>query len=337
VPENTDRMLPRILATMTALAVLAPIASAAPVRAECEPARLVARLAKLPEPWRAALDDLIRSTAELGHPWSCSGGTIELELDPSGAVLSVAREGQDVVRRTVASPPEVLPLGEALLAMPLTAAGPELGEPAETAPASDRVQPKAAEDPARARSEVTRATTKQQVAPTASDPNSRRLLLAAGLDVRAVGGSNLAWIGPTVTAAVQMGRWLPLISLRQQSALGTDGPSIDELSVAIAVQMRFEISKFELRVGPALRGAVVQRDLSRRRGDQSRVEGRLGAVTSFALPVFSWGKIVLSADAEVVMLSRETAAEPETSSGDDAPRAFPTYTLGGSACFEVAL
>jgi hypothetical protein len=131
-----------------------------------------------------------------------------------------------------------------------------------------------------------------------------------------------------------MGRWLPSISLRQQSAL-SHRSSIDELSVAVAVQARFEISAIELRAGLALRGAAVQRDLPGRRGEQSRLEGRIGAVTSVAIPVFRWSNVVLSADADVVGVSRKTAEPAPTS--DEAPTSFPTYTLGGTACLEVPL
>src|SRR6476469_4853633 len=62
-------------ATMTALAgLLASIAWAAPARAGCVVARTSAASARLPDTWRAAVEDLIRSTGEAGHPWSCSGG-----------------------------------------------------------------------------------------------------------------------------------------------------------------------------------------------------------------------------------------------------------------------
>jgi hypothetical protein len=198
----------------------------------------------LPEAWRTAVDDLVRSTTDPGHPWSCSGGTIDLELAPQGALLRVAREGEEVVGRQVATPEDVLPLGQALLAMPL---GPSagVGEHADIMSSSDPMpSPPLASPPDRR--DAAPATTAEG-APTASSKSSPRLLLGGGIDARGVGGSNVAWVGPTLSAAVRMGQWLPSISFRQQSAVLFEGPPIDELSVALTVQSRFELSPFELR------------------------------------------------------------------------------------------
>jgi hypothetical protein len=57
---------------------------------------------------------------------------IELELDADGGVLIVARAGEVAARRHVASPADVLPLGEALLATPLASPS-ESDEPAGSA------------------------------------------------------------------------------------------------------------------------------------------------------------------------------------------------------------
>jgi hypothetical protein len=334
--DRTLHVSSHFLATMTALAgLLASFASTAPARASCVAARTSPSIARLPGAWRAAVDDLIRSTAEPGHPWSCSGGTIDLELVAKGALLRVARDGEGAVWRPIASPEEVLPLGQALLATPLSPSSAD-EEHATIAPRPDQMEPKPPQEPPLAplaRREVAPPTTAEG-APSSGKP-SLRLLLGGGVDARYVGDSRVAWVGPTLTAGVLMGRWLPSISLRQQSTILADGPSIDELAVAVAVQSRFEISAFELRAGLVLRGASVHRDLPRRRGEQSRLEGRIGAVTAVAIPMFYWGSVVLSADAEVVGVSRETT-EP-ASTGGEVPTAFPTYTVGGSACFEVSL
>src|SRR5262245_59907652 len=118
--HRTRHVPPHPVVTMTTLAgLLASLASAAPAHAACVPARQGPSVARLPETWQVAVDQLVRSTAEPGHPWSCSGGTIDLDLATKGAVLRVAREGEDAVSRPVASPEDVLPLGQALLATPL--------------------------------------------------------------------------------------------------------------------------------------------------------------------------------------------------------------------------
>ena len=323
------------LATMTALASLvAAVASGTPASSTCTPAHTSASAAALPERWRAAVTDLIRSTAEPGHPWSCVGGTIELELNANGAVLGIAREGEESVSRQVASPEDVVPLGEALLAMPLALQSQD-AEHAETTPRAERVAPPPTPAPAQ-HDDVTASPTKNAAPTSTANKPSRRMLISAGVDSRGVGGSGVGWLGPTASAGVVLGRWLPSISLRQESAFVSHGPPISELSVAFTVQSRFDISPFELRAGLALRGAAVLRDLPRPLGQQSRLEGRLGAVTSFVIPMFDWGSLLLSADAEVVGVSRESAA-PTTSTAEAAPTQFPTYTLGGNACLEIPL
>jgi hypothetical protein len=119
------------------------------------------------------------------------------------------------------------------------------------------------------------------------------------------------------------------------SDFASDGPPVDELSVAVAVQALFPLSAFQLRTGVALRGATVQRDLPRPRGEQTRLDGRIGALIGLAIPVFSWANLVLSADLDVVAISRETAVPDATD--PQKPTSFPTYTIGGNACFEVQL
>ena len=300
------------------------IATVAAVDTQCAAARPSAGVERLPDVWQAAIKELILSTEETGHPWSCAGGTVELQLEARGGSLSIAREGAAAVTRHVAAPADVLPLGQALLALPLAGAA-EHTEPLVTAAPVSAPTPQPSRTP---------DTLPPQPPPSDSE-EPRSLLLQIGVDGRGVGGSGVAWLGPSLSAGLKMGRWLPSISLRQQSSL-SDGPSIDELSVALALQVRFALGRVELRAGPALRGAVVQRDLSHKRGDQSRLDGSVGILAGVAIPVLSWANIVVSADANVVAFSREMA-RPDASPGDAEPAAFPTYTLGGSVCFEVTL
>lgn len=309
--------------------LLASLAPASPARAQCMAARTVGRTDTLSEAWRAAVDELIRSTAEPAHPWSCGGGTIGLVLDADGGALSIAREGAESVTRRVGSPEDVVPLGEALLSTPLAATA-DTPAPAQ-APATldDRAKPEPA-------SRAVAAPSTPPSAAAATEAHARRLLLSGGVDLRGVGGSSVGWIGPTLSAGLMMGLWLPSVSLRQQSAFTADGPSIDELSVALAFQRLFELSPFELRAGLSLRGAVVARDLPRPSGEQSRVEGRVGAVVGFAIPVLSWANLVLAVDADVVAFSSRATVTDTSSDEAEAPR-FPTYTVGGSVCFEVSL
>lgn len=303
------------------------LAWAGTARAECPPARVdpsataATDARPLPAAWQSALDRLIASTSEPGHPWSCAGGRLALELTPAGAVLHVTRDGEVVVRRSVTTPDDVVPLGEALLAMPL--APPSTAEPPPPAPSlAPIVVPPALGSPADRTAAIPRP-----VAPP-------RILLGGGVDGRVVGSSGAGWVGPTLSAAVPMGRWLPGISLRQQSPIFVEGPPIDELSFALALQRRFPVSRFELRTGVALRGAVVLRDLPRPQGSQSQLQGRAGVLGAIAIPIARWGNLVIGADADVVGLSRSSADPAATSV---AVQRFPTFTVGGSLGLEVPL
>ncbi len=312
-------MTPRLVAPLTLLALLVV---ATPARADCLPAHSDAAVEKLPEAWRVAVDQLIRSTAEPGHPWSCVGGKVALTLDASGATLRVALEGEEAVSRQVTSPEDVVPLGQALLAVPLT-------PPAEVSRPS---APETSKPPAPA----TLAAVEAPSMPVVTSRPQPRLLLGGGVDARRVGNARATWVGPVVSAAVPMGsRWLPSISLRQQSSVGSGRGGINELSAAVAVQARLDLSPVEWRVGLAVRVAAVERQLPDRQGEQGRREGRVGAITSLVIPVFRRVSVVVAADVELVALSHEQLA-PSATLGE-APRPFPGYTAGGSAMIEVPL
>lgn len=311
---------------------LVAFAVASVAHAECEPVRLVTPVASLPASWRAAVDQLVASTREPGHPWSCAGGTIALDLTSRGAVLRVGRDGEPMVAREIAKPADLVPLGEALLAVPLppTVAAP----PVESAPAPAAVDsppppsPQVPEEPSGAAAPT----------PRASHDDEPRLLLGAGVDARRIGGAAIASIGPAVSAAVPMGRWLPSIVLRQQSALSRR-PHLGEVSAAVTMQARFPLphAHAELRGGLSVRGAMVQRDFPEIRGQQSRVDGRVGAVVSAVVPFTAWLHGVVSVDGELVVIANEGDSPGTTDIAAAPPRPFPTSTIGGHLGLEVAL
>ena len=273
---------------MTALAgLLTSIAWAAPARAGCVAVSTTPRRRGCPTPGE------LRSRIWSARPprQDIRGVAREVRLSSSSsraAPCCGCARGEEA--SAAGSPPEdVLPLGQALLATPLAASS-DVGEHAGVAGAPDPVEPTPQQDSPLARRDAVQPTTarkrahvglEQAFAPLA--PQWRRRCPR-----RRWRGPG-AWIGPTVSAGVLMGRWLPSISLRQQSAL-SDGPSIDGTVVAIAVQSRFEISPFELRAGLVLRGAAVQRDSPHRRGEQGRLEGRIsrGDLVRDSR-VFRWG------------------------------------------------
>lgn len=313
---------------------------------DCVGARSGDTVAALPRVWREAVAALIHSTSEPGHPWSCAGGTIDLTLEASGAILRVERPGDSEVSRAVALPADIVPLGQALLATPLlppettpsttpptaeVATGTQASEPA-TQPSAEAVpseqaprKPLAIEPPAPA----------EPRPHTDSEPR-RKLLLGAGIDGRAVGGSGVFWLGPMLTAGLSIERWVPSISFRQQSDVISHRPTVDEVSVAIAVLRGFTISSSELRLGPVLRAAAVQRNLPERRGEQSRLGASIGALACVALPLTRWANLVFTVDADFVVASRQISGAM-AQQGDETPTAFPAFTLGGSAGLELPL
>lgn len=274
------RLLTRFLPVFLTVA-LAPITA----HAECPSTRVDSK--PLAREWQAALDALVQSTSEPGHPWSCAGGTISVEVGESDVELSVTRPGESVVRRRVSEPDDLVPLGQALLAAPLPAPPPPPAPSPklELSPARDAV-----------------------VAPAPrKDP---RLFVGGGFDGRGVGGSGVPYAGIAANASVPMGHWLPTLSLRQQSALFSDGPGLDEFSVAIAVQYRLPISAVELRIGPAIRGAAVIRDFPRPYGEQGQLQARAGGVFSIVFPVLQRASLIAWVDGDGVVLSRDTSNTP---------------------------
>lgn len=314
-----------------ALAFATAFVIARPARADCEVPEKAGSVSALPIPWRSAVDDLLHSTAEPGHPWSCPGGEVSLEVGANGASLTVRRAGEPPITRAVALPSDVVPLGQALFAAPLAPVEPPA--PPSSVPITTDPSPVAANE---------LIESKERDAPRIIEPAKEgpRLLLGGGFDGRGVGGSGVAWTGVTLHAGVPMGRWLPSLSLRQQSALFGDGPSIDELSVALSLQVRAPVvgGRIELRAGPTLRGAAVLRDLPRPQGEQSQIQGRVGGIFTIAIPVLRTASFLVWIDGDVVAISRETGSAPSTTTTrDSTPKPFPTFTLGGGLGVEVPL
>jgi hypothetical protein len=125
----------------------------------CAPARLGPEAASLPLPWRQALDALVAATTDEGQPWSCPDARVSLTLHGDVAfaelVVEDVRGGVPRLRRRrVASPADVVPLGEAMLAKvsvpeptepsappvpPVEVGGPALSPP--RSPANDNAGP----------------------------------------------------------------------------------------------------------------------------------------------------------------------------------------------------
>ncbi len=314
------------------VALLATVASVHPAHAECAPVRDVSAT-RLPASWRAAIDDLVRSTSEPGHPWSCNGGQVALELTKNGATLHVTPEGEGPIARRVVSPEDVLPLGQALLAAAFA--------PVPQAPPAAEPTPGPAPEPAPAPSPPAPQAPKP-VAPAAAPALATReehprLLFGASLDVRGAGGSGVALVGPSVSAAVPLGLWLPSIALRGQSSVGSEGAPIGDFSFALGFARRIPIGPVEVRGGVALRGALVLRDLPRPQGQQAEIQARGGLGGALVVPVARWARIVVGLDGDVVLAAARTADATSTTTTSTTLTEFPTYTLGGNVGVEVPL
>jgi hypothetical protein len=105
------------------LAITAPVAAA-----ECAPVRIA--LKSVPEPWRHALEELALATKREGQPWSCSDARVSLVPPRHGGLPQLqVEDAAGVHRRPVASPADVVALGEAMLARTFT-----LDEPSNPPP-----------------------------------------------------------------------------------------------------------------------------------------------------------------------------------------------------------
>lgn len=298
------------LATATALAVVAPPRAEAAV---CPPARLGPGGASLVEPWRRAAAELVEASATPGQPWSCGGGVIELRPHDGGATLIVTSADGHATAREVADPDEVVPLGEALLSLPLPPA------PALAAPAAspDALAPKAA---------------------PLAEP---RVLVSALVVPRYAGSTNAIWGGLTAAVGVPIGAWGvgawgrydgPMVALRGPS------PALHEFAIGASAWRSFQISRLELRAGvtPSV-GVVTREGTMKGDPDETRVDGRIGVEARAVLPIIPLLRAVAAFDLE--LSPRELAeGDGHKHGGGTMPLPdFPSYTLGLGLGLEVAI
>ncbi len=275
----------------------------------CEPARATSSAAALPEPWRQAVRDLVRASAEEGRPWGCGGGLVDLALHGGGATLTVTRTGDAPVSRELSSAADLLPLGEALLARPLDDEPPATPEAPPTAP------------PAAPETVI-----------AAGDPRIP-VQLGGGASARYAGGSRAAWLGFGLSVARPFGGWLPALWIRYDTALLQQGPPLEEGAVGLSIARVVQLSQVELRGGISASIAKILRDLPRPEGTETRTDARLGALLAGALPLGRSLRGVLALDAEIAP-ARKAAEE---ASGEAKTKPFPRYSLGVGLWLEVAL
>ncbi|MFO0756862.1 MAG: hypothetical protein U0359_10240 [Byssovorax sp.] len=308
--QPSARTLTSIAAAALAFGV--GIASAEPCRA----ARVGPGVDSLPEVWRNAVASLILATATEGQPWSCGGGMIVLALHDEGARLTIVTDDGRSIARDIATPEEVEPLGEALLARPL----PPLAPAEDTPPATSAAPPRDAPN----------------TAPRLPEP---RVLIDALIAPRYAGKSNLIWGGISAGAAVPFSGWHAGAWVRYDgvsAVLSEGGNTMTEVCVGASGGRTFSLGPVDLRASVVPSVAIVTRSLVGVPDgeDETRVDGRVGLDARAVVPITGLLRAVVALDGEIAPrgFSRDMRPHHE----DDRFSAFPSYTLGLGVGVELA-
>lgn len=227
------------------------------------------------------------------------------------------------MRRPVDAPNDVVPLGQALLAVPLAPAPPiaQIPPPEPAAPERPLATPASPREP------------------------PPRVLVAALVTPRYAGKTGLFWLGAGLDAAIPFGAWsvggwgrVDAIRL-DHSDPGTD---LDEGCVGLSVGRDFALGHVGARasVRPSL--AVVSAENGPSTDGQTEVFGRIGAELRLLIPFTRALRGVVALDGE---LSPSVLDTPRSGSrGGDAadPDAnpaipFPGYTVGLGLGVELAI
>lgn len=296
-------------ATLALVSVLASLlTSSALAEGTCEPAQAGVTVAEAPEAWRAAVHRLVTTTAKPGHPWSCGGGTVDLQMRGENATLIVVRQGESPVARELTEPDDVVPLGQALLSLPRES----LPEPPPKPLAQELTQP--------------------MMKPPELPP---RLLLAVHLGPRVPGGTPGVLLGGDLEAAVPLGAWLPAVQVSFYRLAFNRRPDLDAFSVRASFARLFALPWLEVRAGLTVAATAMQRDLPRPAGGEVRMDARVGAMAGVAIPLVRRLRLLAGMDGDFAIgRSRDEVAQNPV--GESAAP-FPYYTLGASVGLEVGL
>jgi hypothetical protein len=301
------------LAAFAVLAVSAHVAAGT-----CTPVRVGPHVMAQPEAWRHAVEALIRSTAEDGLPWSCGGGEVDLVVRPEGATLTVTDATGHAIAREVATPDDVQPLGEALLARPLG----HDGEPRGGSPnPSDEL--KAAEPKA---------------APAEAEPDPR-VLLSAVIAPRFAGGANVLWGGVAAGAAIPFGPWGAGIWFRYDGPIASFSgpqPSMQDVAIGATAFRGFGVGPLTLRAALKPSLGIVLRKHEHSPDLDTHLTPRIGAEAQAMIPVHRTFRALVGFDAEIAPLDVADHAPPPGMQAERVSR-YPAYTLGLHAGLEVAI
>lgn len=307
-----------LIAGISAVAALAPVSAAAspeaPAAADaCRAPRVGLSAPMQPEPWRSAVEALVREASVPGRPWSCPGGGVDVVAHAGGATLVVTTDDGRSASREVASPDEVVPLGEALLSKPIPA------PPAPPAPA--RVEPAA-----------TASAANERPVPDATEHDAPRALVSLLVAPRYAGPTKIVWGGVTATAAVPFGRWVAGAWGRYDALtapLESTTDTINEFCVGATAGRSFPVRGVDLRASLVPSIAVVTSSLGVTHGEETRVDGRIGLEARGALGLSKLLRAVVALDAELAPRELGSDGQRPTTDKDHAvPGGYPAFTLG---------
>jgi len=260
----------------------------------CNPLRIAGDGGALPEVWRKALDALVESTVEEGRPWSCVGGVVSLELAADdNAVLRIVDERGRAIERHLSSPDDVVPSGEAVLAVPVPEAPRPLG--GARAGADLAIEP----PPER---------TKQRSATVRS-----RLVIDALTDLAYATPTRSAWSGGTLRGTINLDAWAAGIWARVDLPVYVLDPvptdfSMSDVGIGLSLARRVlllspcqvylgfqpSVAVVSMEGGPELHGEG--RDPDHPEG--AKVDMRVGAEVRAQLPLSGVWHGLLSLDGE---------------------------------------
>jgi hypothetical protein len=297
-------------------------------------------VASLPQPWRLALEALVAVTAREGQPWSCPDARVTL-VPPSdrGPALLEVEDGSGARRRAVASPDDVVSLGEAMLARVIVL------EVTPNPLVTDMDRDGAGRPPANPPPPASSMAPFRPRPPWARDPAGQPATSDLLVDVLAgayfTGPTRAVLSGPELRAALVQGRWLGALIARYDSAIAflqhvPDQFSLASITVGIAGGYRLLTAPIELTasIEPTL-GVVLMGGQPPGQPEpdvDARVDMRLGARLSAAMPITRRLRAVCAIGGDgtpAALFTDRHSHRPELPS-------LPGYLVGLSIGIEVA-
>jgi len=311
-----------------AAAAIATVSSPA-LAATCEPATLATEVESLPPAWRSAIEALVRATSHEGHPWSCHGSRVALRLGgPDGpARLTVTLSDGSALERVIASPDDVVPVGEALLARPLERVPSPAVAPLPEPDAALFIFPAPGGEARRERPEEPRG-----------EP---RLLIDVLASTRYSGAA--LWAGGAMRASLPFDRWSVGFWGRFEAAVAELKPvPFDFLmwsgSVGLSAGYRVLLRRVELTAAFDPSVAIVSMDggydTPTMSASGAKADLRLGGRLQGAIPLSAAWRGLFALDGELGPMAMTSAHHRII---DPRLPPIPTFTLGASLGGELAL